>query len=305
MHSIATYLPVVMMLSGFLLILILQYFIREHYRLKNQRLPFTQRLLRSPGQSLLKEIESINQEVTVYAVTLFIAPVCAYAFYISSMYFKDQSGTLGGAVLMGVIFLGFVSYNSYKLTGLLRRRRLLRLGYDGEVAVGQELSQLLRDGYHVFHDFPADKFNIDHIVVGSKGVFAVETKARSKPNLGRGREDATVEYTGRVLHFPKWTDTQIIEQAERQADWLSEWIGSAIGEPVAARAIVALPGWFVKRTSIDGIPVVNPKQFQSLFEHIKPRTLSEEAIRRIVHQLDQECRDVDPSSCIYDSAETG
>ena len=137
MHSIATYLPVMMMLSGFLLILILQYFIREHYRLKNQRLPSTQRILGAPGQSLLKEIDSINQEVTVWTVTLCIAPVYAYASYISSMYFTDQSGTLGEAVMMGVIFLGFVSYNSYKLTGLLRRRRLLRLGYDGEVAVGQ------------------------------------------------------------------------------------------------------------------------------------------------------------------------
>jgi hypothetical protein len=294
-----------MLLSGYLLALILVYFVREHYRLKNKRLPFTQSFLRSPGQSLLKEIESINQEVTVWAVTLFIAPVYAYAVYISSMYFKNEPGTYGEAVMMGVVFLGFVSYNLYRLTGLLRRRRLLQLGYDGEVAVGQELSQLLRDGYHVFHDFPAEQFNIDHIVVGSKGVFAVETKARSKPNTGRGTEDATVEYTGRVLHFPKWTDTQIIEQAERQAEWLSEWIGSAIGEPVAARAIVALPGWFVKRISIEGIPVVNPKQFQSLFQHIKPRTLSEETIRRIVHQLDQQCRDVYPLSVVWESEETG
>ncbi|MGE5258383.1 MAG: nuclease-related domain-containing protein [Hyphomicrobiales bacterium] len=304
MESIAAYLSVVMMLSGFLLILILQYFIREHYRLKQQRLPFTKRLLRLPGQSLLKAIDSINQEATIWAVTLFIAPVYAYAFYTSSMYFKDQATTQAEAVMMGVILLCFVIYNSYKLAGLLRKRRLLRLGYDGEVAVGQELSQLMREGYHVFHDFPAGQFNIGHVVVGSKGVFAVETKTRSKPKLGRGREDATVEYTGRVLHFPKWTDTHIIEQAERQADWLSEWIGGAIGEPVAARAIVALPGWFVKRTSIDGIPVVSPKQFQSLFEHIKPRALSEETIRRIVHQLDQRCRDADPLSSVHASEDT-
>lgn len=305
MESIAAYLPVVMMLSGFLLILILQYFIREHYRLKQRSLPLTNRPLRSPGQSLLKEIDSINQEATIWAVTLFIAPVYAYATYISSMHFRNQSATPGEAVTMSVILLVFVFYISYKLTGLLRKRRLLRLGYDGEVAVGQELNQLLREGYHVFHDFPAGQFNIAHIVVGSKGVFAVETKACLKPKLGRGREDATVEYTGRVLHFPKWTDARIIEQAERQAEWLSEWIGSAIGEPVAARAVVALPGWLVKRTSIDGIPVVNPKQFQSLFGHIKPRTLSEETIRRIVHQLDQKCRDVDPLSSVYDSEETG
>ena len=62
MHSIATYLPIVMLFSVFLLILIVLYFIREYYRLKNHRFPFTQNFLRSPGQSLLQEIDSINRD---------------------------------------------------------------------------------------------------------------------------------------------------------------------------------------------------------------------------------------------------
>jgi Nuclease-related domain len=32
---------------------------------------------------------------------------------------------------------------------------------------------------------PAEGFNIDHVVVGRNGVFAVETKGRSKPVKGR------------------------------------------------------------------------------------------------------------------------
>jgi hypothetical protein len=64
------------------------------------------------------------------------------------------------------------------------------------------------------------------------------------------------------------------------------------------RAVVALPGWYVNRTSSDGIPVVNPKQFTLLFKQIKPRDLSEEMIKRIVHQLEQKCRDVEPTSNI-------
>ena len=96
--------------------------------------------------------------------------------------------------------------------------------------------------------------------------------------------------------FPNGDDFKIIEQAERQSSWLSQWISSATGDQVAARAIVALPGWFVKRTSADGISVVNPKQFPSLFKHIKPRTLTDEMITRIVHQLEQKCRDVVPVS---------
>jgi len=140
--------------------------------------------------------------------------------------------------------------------------------------------------------------------VGSRGVFAVETKVRSKPSRGRGREDATVEYNGRVLEFPNWTDAQIIEQAERQADWLSEWVGRAIGEPVAARAIVALPGWFVKRTTIDGIPwstqavsiFIQTHQTGNPFGGDDPADCS---------PARSKVPDVAPSSSIYDSEETG
>ena len=58
-------------------------------------------------------------------------------------------------------------------------------------------------GFHVYHDFPAEGFNIDHIVVGAKGVFAVETKTRSKRTTANRREDATVEYDGlkKITHL--------------------------------------------------------------------------------------------------------
>ena len=42
----------------------------------------------------------------------------------------------------------------------------------------------------------ADKFNIDHVIIGPAGVYAVETKARRKPETGKGRSDARVVYDG-------------------------------------------------------------------------------------------------------------
>jgi len=288
---ISAHFPIILVITIFFLPWFFLFALRKYYRHKNLRLPSTQSLLRSPGQSLLKEIDNLNREITIYGIYLFFASILFFATYLAYLYFAKKTPSLLGFGLTVTAISGPVVYSFYKLTGLLRRRRLARLGHDGEVTVGQELNQLSRDGYHVYHDFPAGQFNINHIVVGNKGVFAIETKAKSKPNSDRRREDATVEYNGRVLHFPKWTDTETIVQAERQASWLSKWIGSAIGEPVAARAIVALPGWYVKRTSADGIPVVSPKQFPSLFKHIQPRKLSEETIKRIVHQLEQKSRD--------------
>jgi len=177
---------------------------------------------------------------------------------------------------------------------LVNLRRSYQLGYEGEIAVGQELNQLMLDGYRVYHDFPAGKFNIDHIVVGVSGVFAVETKARSKPTSKDRRADAKVKYDGRSLQFPNSTDVQSIEQAKRQAEWLSKWLQRAVGETVGVRPVVALPGWFVERVASGGIRVINPKNFRSIAKPKDGNILSGQMISRIVHQLEQKCRDVEP-----------
>lgn len=292
--------PMILIGAVFFLLAVFLYGIRRRYRSQNRRRPFTQSLLRAPGQSLLNEIDELNQEIAVYAIYLFTGPLVLYSAYISLLYFEQRPLTPFGVGLLGLTCAVMIAYGLVKLGKLLPQRRRKRLGYDGEVAVGQELNELLKKGCFVYHDFPADDFNIDHVVVGPRGVFAVETKARSKLNGKHRLQDATVEYNGRVLYFPQGTDTATIEQAKRQARWLSRWIASAVGEPIDVRAIVALPGWFVKRTSADGISVVNPKQFDSLFDHIQSRSLTPDVIQRVVHQLEQKCRDVDPMSAIYE-----
>jgi hypothetical protein len=239
---------------------------------------------------LVKKIDGINREVGFNATLTVTAPLAFLACYGSYLYFYTREFDRILVTISGGIGAAITIYYLAKTLKLIKKRRVIRLGYEGEIAVGQELNQLMLEGHYVYHDFPADQFNIDHIVVGRSGIFAVETSARSKPSTHNRRQDATVEYNGKMLNFPDGDDFKIIEQAERQASWLSKWISRAIGDQVAARAIVALPGWFVKRTSADGISVVNPKQFPSLFKHIKPRTLSDEMISSIVHQLEQKCR---------------
>jgi hypothetical protein len=57
-------------------------------------------------------------------------------------------------------------------------------GRDGEREVAEYLDNLTRRGNYVFHDIPANGFNIDHIVVSTHGIFTLETKAYSKPEHG-------------------------------------------------------------------------------------------------------------------------
>jgi len=265
---------------------------------KGLRSPFTQKLERFPGQSLLKRLDELNEEVSIQAAALLAVPIAIYASYISNLYFGNRPFNRIEAIIVAVLAIVFLGYTLFKLRGFLQERRNIRLGYEGELTVGQTLNRLMLAGYRVYHDFPAEKFNIDHIVVGEKGVFAIETKTRSKHTTTNRRQDATVEYDGRALHFPNGTDIDMIAQAKRQSKWLSGWLSQAVGEEITVRAVLALPGWFVKRTSSKGIPIVNPKQFDSLFDHIQARPLSTEMITRIAHQLDQKCRDIEPQ--VYD-----
>lgn len=144
----------------------------------------------------------------------------------------------------------------------------------------------------MYHDFPAEEFNIDHVVVGPSGVFAVETKGRAKLDKGRGTIDAQVIYDGKGLQFPDWSERKPLNQAKRQAVWLAKWLSSAIGEPVAVKPALALAGWFIKRTQPGDVAVFNGK---NPFFLARPQgaPLAETMIKRIVHQVEQRCRDVE------------
>jgi hypothetical protein len=149
---------------------------------------------------------------------------------------------------------------------------------------------------------PVDEreFNVDHVLVGPGGVFAVETKGRPKPKGGEeGQEGWEVRYNGDALEFPGWRERKPLTQATSIAKWVREWLSSAIGESVNVHPVLVLPGWYVKRTSANGIPVLSGRQISSYFSSVgrDPR-MTDAMIQRIAHQLDQRCRDVEPRAYV-------
>ena len=74
MWWIISNIPIIFLLSIFALSWIFLFVFRKYYRLKNLRLPFTQNFLRSPGHSLFKKIDLLNEDITAYVVYLFLTP---------------------------------------------------------------------------------------------------------------------------------------------------------------------------------------------------------------------------------------
>jgi hypothetical protein len=265
-------------------------------RESKRRSPLTLKLLRGPGESLRNELDNAFGEVLMLWIMFPTIPLIFYAIHISTSYFGGVKESALRITLDVLISVGVSCFSLLKIITLLKRTSNLRLGYEGEVAIAQELNQLMREGAYVFHDVPADGFNIDHVIVWPKGVFAVETKSRMKPKRDRGTEDAKVVFDGQRLQFPGWTETAPLDQTVRQAKWLSQWLSSAVGETVGVKPVLALPGWYVELKAKSDVVIINGKNASGTFGKFFHSALSDEMIKRIAHQLEQRCRDVVPRS---------
>ena len=248
-------------------------------------------VLNNPGASMQNRIDELNLDITTFIAALTAYPLLVYSLYLP---WADTQLITSTRVLIPVgvltVVLFWIVFKSYRL---MMERNSLRLGLEAKMAFGQELNQLMFNGFRIFHDVPTDDFNIDHVAVGPTGVYAVETQERTRAVRKKGKVEATVAYDGEALQFPSWYATEPLLKAQRQADWLGTWLADTVGESVYAQAVLALPGWYVVRKAARPIRVISGKEAYSL---IKPNgiDLSAETIERIAHQLEQRCRDVEP-----------
>ncbi len=227
--------------------------------LDRRRSPLTMGLLNLPGEGLRKRIADHEEKLhEASAMVLLAGPVVLSAWLLTRLKnagFEWSAARLGvGDYLFGVVLLALVAWFVWRLAHHAGRRRRAMDGLKAELSVAQCLTPLIAEGAMVFHDFPADRFNIDHIVVARSVVFAIETKSRRKP-AARGKASAQVRYDGRQLFFPGHTETKPIEQAAYQADWLERLLREA-GAPARVVPVLALPGWYVERINRDTRPKV-------------------------------------------------
>lgn len=110
-----------------------------------------------------------------------------------------------------------------------------------------QLNRLVAQGCTVLHDLPAEGFNIDHVVIAPRAVYAVETKSFRKPAKASEAQTYQVTFDGQVLRFPDFIEKDAVAQAERYAGWLQRVLRDT-GFDVPVVPALALPGWMVQQS---------------------------------------------------------
>ncbi len=223
--------------------------------------PLTEDLLRSPGQFLESQLSDLSDKLVFGILWILLVP---------ALLLDSEAGVFGWVTALIVSLTGVV-YTSRLMSRVLK----LRLATDGEEYTGQELNLLMRSGAWVFHDIPYQYGNIDHIVVSTGGVFAVETKTFRKPEGdGKSRRLATVKFDGQSLQFPHFSSSEPIEQAQRHAKYLQQCINRNTGLEIPVIPAVALPGWYIERAARSDTWVFNPKRGGPLKQEVRKSMLS-------------------------------
>jgi len=261
--------------------------------------PLTKSLARPPGTQLARQLAGEQTEVGFGVSELLLPALVPMIIFVQ---FKERI-LLGQPVFLGVLLLSMTVWGVWVAIALRRllkrfgKIRVLRLAYECELAVGQELDQLMRFGFRVFHDVQADKFNVDHFVVGPAGVFAVETKGRSKRSgdrAGAGKTAYRVSYQRGILEFPGWSESEPPKQAARQAVWAGKWLSEAVGFAVPVKPVVVLPGWYIENKDNPAVPVIASGFIEKFFRGQRQQALSAQQIEQISYQINQKVRDLPP-----------
>ena len=152
---------------------------------------------------------------------------------------------------------------------IIRKVRAFKLGRDGEKVVGQFLEELRAKGATVFHDIPANGFNVDHVVIAPKGIYVIETKTYRKRD---GREP-TVRYDGMKLTVDgKAPSRDPVKQVQAIAAWVRAFLAESTGKTFSVRPVVVFPGWYVETVGSiahDKVWVLNPKGLPSFIQNDK------------------------------------
>lgn len=251
-----------------------------------RRSPLNEKLLHQPGAQARRKAEDAGDEIMARTSFLFlIGPLAIAALLLPRVQWaKIQFGWVDWVVITGV-FLGII-WCIRDIVRYRRERRNWLNGMRGEMASAQSLDRLRAHGCEVFHDLPGERGNIDHIVVASNAVFAVETKWRSK--RGKGTGSAEVWFDGHTLQFPGgFRDTTPVEQANACAADLARYLAGRTGERVQVVPVVALPGWYTKDRPEAGSSktlVINPKMAAMLTSRPGPAIQTSQR-NRIIHAI--------------------
>jgi hypothetical protein len=225
------------------------------------------------GESLEGKIQELSDKMYEYLFLPAIAlAACIYIWMIFLGFLKVELFT---AVFMSALLLVVSIRAFFKIKNLCKTIRNHQKGLDGERFVGSIIEKTSSKSTFVFHDIVCEKknhgktipFNIDHVIISTKGIFAIDAKNWNLHDREYNEADFIYD-NEELIDSTGVLQKDVMQKIDSQAKFLEDKIYEWTGKQYQAFRVGIMIGAFVKNVQRDFKKwwIINDGAFLRLFE---------------------------------------
>jgi len=233
--------------------------------MKKTKLATEPKPIRQAGESLRTRMETYKDDKIMeplmggaLAVMMLLG---AWMVFLVPGYFVQTLLIVSAIVFVHLVHIGV------KIRKARKELRNFKKGLLGERLVEEQLDEIRKAGFDVFHDFILKDENctenIDHIIVGPSGIFTLETKNWSAKGAP---QDDRITFDGEILKIGAHTqEEKVLKQPRRQAAKLQAILQPVTQDPLWVVPILCFWDRYVQLTRFNptGLQVLNQKGISS------------------------------------------
>lgn len=198
---------------------------------------FSDRIMHEAAQGFRDELDRLTCSQSTYlsAVLVFLMLFfSAYLLRAEILFAGYPSWQINLQLGLSALVSG---YAVLCLVKIARARYQIKFLRDANIAVGHQLQQLSGEDTRVFHDVGTSAGVVDHVIIGQKGLYAINVVARRSGKRAQARlRDNAIQYSNSKL-------SQSIVDITAKTTRLQKEFREILGHNVRVRSVIALPGW--------------------------------------------------------------
>ena len=231
--------------------------------------------LRLAGQSLRDEIDRLSDERLIP----FFVFIFAFWIVCAVEWTQKFAGAAPDPRFWTLLSLIVTAYGGFQVFRLRPQIRNLHLGERGERRVAEILDRLRSKGFVAFHELPNNGLNVDHVVVGPSGIYAIETKTRSGSGTINYGSECELVFGGRIK------DSRPLRQAQNSARAVHRQLKEDLDQAYWVKPVLVFCGnWHVQQVAGDFVvDVITADQLENYFERQQPELTSKEIAQICSH----------------------
>lgn len=219
---------------------------------------FADSIMHEAAQRFRDELDRLSTSQSIYlggALVFAMLFTAAYVLQARQLFVGYPDWQL--YLQLGFLFLA-VAFALYQLSNTVIARRQIKFLRDANIAIGHQLQQISSGISRVFHDVETSAGVVDHIVVGQKGIYAVNVVAK------RARRGDSVRLQENSLQFSSAKTELPIVDITAKTTRLEKEFHKLLGHKVRVRSVIAAPGWEIGEQSSERHLLVNERNIAML-----------------------------------------